>query len=167
MSALAPRKALSPDRVRWRAVAAELVHQASTACVEAGEGEGTLRAIAAKLGVSGAHMQRAADPRSGVALAFGDVLAGPRAWRDRVLALAVAHVAESSARVIESPVGELLRITVKLGELAGATVQVIADGVVTPEEWEEVEGRLLSIETMCRNARAACGAARRASGGMR
>ncbi len=167
MNPSAPRKMISPERVQWRAVAAELVHQASQACVEAGEGEGTLRALGAKLGVSGAHMQRMADPRAGVAIAFGDVLAGPRAWRDRVLTLAVARVADSSARVIQSPVGELLRLTVKLGELAAATSSVIADGVVTAEEWAEVEGRLLSLETMCRNARAACGAARRASGGTR
>lgn len=148
-------RTLAPTRVAGRAAAAECLSRASREGVLAGEGSCSLRAIASSLDVSHTHIERCVNPASGIAMALGDVFAGPRPWAMRVFMLALDHV-EGARKVVRSPLADILRVVTRVGTLAETISNALGDGVVTRAEWRAIEGNLLTIESMCRSARVAC-----------
>lgn len=146
---------LAPPRVTGRAVAAHCISRASHEGVTAGEGSCSLRAIASTLCVSHTHMERCANPASGVAITLGDVIAGPRAWSTRALLLSLEHV-DGTSKLVKSPLAEVLRVVTRVGKLAETMTEALGDGVVTRAEWQAIAGCLLTVEAMCRSARVAC-----------
>jgi hypothetical protein len=112
---------LAPIRVRWRARAAQLVATAQTACVAAGDRACHDRAIARQWEL-GSHDKVAQffSPTSGKAIAFGDVLALPRALTRGILTRALASLDEDT--IAES----VERLAFKLARDMGALMDDLA-----------------------------------------
>lgn len=149
-------KALAPARVVGRRRGAEILHRAHANRLNAGDASASHRAVAARFRVSHAVPQRWADPDSGVAIAFGDVLALAPELRREVLTLALADCDASAGggpvRVATDPTTEVLVLMSDVGDAAVTARLVVRDGVVTAEEWQQVAARAERIE---RDARAA------------
>ena len=116
---VATGRSLHPARVQGRALAATLLRTAREALVARGDHSATGRAIAGRWGVSHTAVDRYSDSTSGVAVAFGDVLAMPRVLATEVLTGALAALDEAA----DVPTRESLdRVAIELGEIGRAHV---------------------------------------------
>lgn len=122
---LAPGRVLHPSRVSGRALAAGILLSAQRALVARGNGEATGRAIAQRWGLAHTSVDRMGDPKSGVAIALGDVLALPRELARQVLAGALAALDDGG----DVPTRDSLdRVAIELGAGVARLHQDLADG---------------------------------------
>lgn len=152
-------RSLAPRRVSARALASSVLRDTLAALAHHGHGEATQRAIATRLGVSHTQVQRwcgDGDP----AVTLGDVMAmGPRVaaavLRGALAAVAPAPVTSAAP----CPQAIALSALSHVGDLAETARRAVADGVVTAEEWGDVDARLDAMEADIARARAAVRAA--------
>ena len=155
--ACATATTLSPGRVRARRLAARLLRGALDGLVAAGHDGATLRACAARLGVSHQHVARWCDDGA-PAIALGDVLAlGPRSAR-AVLTAALASTYDGDAVSTRDSVD---RVAIHLGAALQSLLTDLADG-----REDDAAGHASRLEAIAEIAlRGAASARARAAGG--
>lgn len=150
---------LAPSRVLWRSRAGVALGRVLARLVAEGNAAATQRAVAERLDISHAHMQRLCgdgDP----AVALGDVCAmGPTVARAVLRELLTMLEDGTPTRPAEDPQLVALRVLGRTGRLADEARAACEDGTVTPDEWRRVDARLAEIEAEVAQGRAAVRAA--------
>lgn len=156
----ATTRSLAPVRVAQRARTAETLASVLRSLVASGEKGATLRAAAKRAGISHTQLERLCDPLSGRGLLFDLVHAlGPKI---------AAAVLRAELTEVERGRGSLdlrdvvLDVQTHVGRLAERTRAAHADGELTADEIDDIEGAAHATQAAAATALAVCAAARRA-----
>lgn len=155
----ATKSKLTPARVAQRAQSAETLATVLRALVASGEKGATKRAAARRAGISHEQMNRLCDPLSGRGLLLDLLHAlGPK--------VAAAMLRAELARIEVRGIGDLrdaaLDVQTAAGRLADRVRGAHADGVVTLDEIDQIEGAAHGAQAAAAATLATCAAARRA-----
>lgn len=146
-------KTMAPARVASRRWAAGVLRGTLDALVAAGHKGATGRAVARRLGISHARVQRLCgdgDP----AVTLGDIRAMGNKIARAVLSAALADCAPAPKGSSTCPQAITLVALSHVGDLADIVRRVVADGRVTKGEWVEVDAKLAELEAWVCQARA-------------
>lgn len=152
---------LTPERARARSLVARVFGATLGALATDGVAAASQRAIARRLDVSQASVQRWADATSGKALPLDALLAaGPTVARE-VLRRLLAELDGEDVPAVD-PGRLALTLAARVGVLASKQQEFIADNHYSPREWRDLAGLFASIESVARIGRLA---SERAAGG--